>query len=802
MTDVRMPDGTIIRNVPEGTTRAQLMARLQKAQPKARGGILGTLENVVSSGNELLLGGVEGIYNAASAVTDPLVAGAMNLLSEDSGTRAREGANRTRRNAVSAAERAFIPQANPIARTAGRIGGTMAIPIPKIGQATMLARGANRALQGAIGGAGVREVDESAVAPALTGAAANVILPPMLARAARSKGGQAIGRAIGAAAAPAIRLADDAAEAVLPRIDNFMGRQFAPLNAIPEAVVDDALAPLGRQARARMARLRALGVKNPTTGVVTRDPAAFSFEQNTARLNGVGDDLAQQMRDQERELVEKGQSLVRNLGGAKGPEGAGKAVEDVLDAKRGEMQQVTSRLYERVREERGDEAVGDLSGFRQFLDDPRVTDNAAFDSMRESVSRRLARLKPAENPMPAVDNSRGVKLADQIKEHWISQKAGGHRRLPVQVLVRGNGQIDGWVASKSGGNLRNKMYEEDGDRLVQFSPDDEAGLAALVSSGARPAKGGVTVTQAEELRKFIGGLGSGIEPSVRMMRREMIDALDEDVVNVVGDDAFKAARASARARFEEFGKTFAGKLADEKVAPEALTRRILGDGVRVSDLRALKRSLFSGTDEQVARGQEAWRGLQAQAIDDLLTKAIDADGNLTGTVLSREFSKSATKFRELLGPDDFKTLRRLSAATRDVKAYPVGHSVNTSNTATTLANLFDNTRPAIKEGWAGLLGKVGLRAGAHAGAATVAGPLGNVAVEAARAAGGAAAAAKAEQAAAAAILEKIKLARNPEEAAAAIKAAQQAAASNPGLVDVFNKAGLGRLIGGAAASPQ
>lgn len=32
MPDVRMPDGTIIRNVPEGTTKSQLMARLQKQQ--------------------------------------------------------------------------------------------------------------------------------------------------------------------------------------------------------------------------------------------------------------------------------------------------------------------------------------------------------------------------------------------------------------------------------------------------------------------------------------------------------------------------------------------------------------------------------------------------------------------------------------------------------------------------------------------------------------------------------------------------------------------------------------------------
>jgi hypothetical protein len=42
MPDVRMPDGTIIRNVPEGTTRSQLMARYGKAKPaKPKGGSFG-----------------------------------------------------------------------------------------------------------------------------------------------------------------------------------------------------------------------------------------------------------------------------------------------------------------------------------------------------------------------------------------------------------------------------------------------------------------------------------------------------------------------------------------------------------------------------------------------------------------------------------------------------------------------------------------------------------------------------------------------------------------------------------------
>src|SRR3546814_1030379 len=43
-----------------------------------------------------------------------------------------------------------------------------------------------------------------------------------------------------------------------------------------------------------------------------------------------------------------------------------------------------------------------------------------------------------------------------------------------------------------------------------------------------------TVSQAEELRKLIGGLGASNDPTVRAGRRMMIDALDDDVVNTLG----------------------------------------------------------------------------------------------------------------------------------------------------------------------------------------------------------------------------------------------------------------------------
>lgn len=489
-----------------------------------------------------------------------------------------------------------------------------------------------------------------------------------------------------------------------------------PAQVMPPQPSMDVLAP---GAAERAVRFEQLGVK-PTTGMVTRDPNVYSFEQNAAKTAG-GEDLQRQMLDVEEGLVTKGRELIEAQGGARGAEATGKAVQDVLDTKRTEMQAVTSGLYKQVRETRGDAEVGAPSWLLARLDQPDITDNPTFDAMREGIMRSLKR----------------------------------------------------------------------------FGLTGDSGLAR---------KGAVlNVNQAEELRKLIGSLGNGIEPSVRMMRRELIDALDDDVVEGLGDDAFKAARASAKARFDEFSKTFAGRLADERIPAEQVTRRVLGAGTSLKDLRAMRQSLLGGTSEQAARGQEAWRGLGAQALDDLITKSVTADGALAGSTLYREFVKNADKLKELLGSADFRTLGTLANATRDVKAFPPMHSVNTSNTAITGANmlqgLFASAPPKVREGWGRLLGKFTMRAGAHLGAAAVSPGFGNVAVEAARMAGSEAAQQRATQAAAKAFADRIRLAQNPQEAAALIADLRQSAPSDAAarqIVDYLVKAGL---VGGSAAQP-
>ncbi|HNC04252.1 MAG TPA: hypothetical protein PLY05_12980, partial [Agitococcus sp.] len=72
MPDVRMPDGTIIKNVPQGTTKAQLMAKLQKKQQQQQ------VEKPYSDGKVALSSVVKGLASIPDAVLNT-PANLMNL---------------------------------------------------------------------------------------------------------------------------------------------------------------------------------------------------------------------------------------------------------------------------------------------------------------------------------------------------------------------------------------------------------------------------------------------------------------------------------------------------------------------------------------------------------------------------------------------------------------------------------------------------------------------------------------------------------------------------------------------------
>lgn len=142
MPDVKMPDGTIIRNVPEGTTRAQLMARVSKAQSDntARNTPVGALDAFGRGAADLAAFGLADKISAAGNAVLPIdrLAGrdvksvwdGTSFLDAFSGNLALENRTDTADAAV-----------NPVARTAGQVAGALVGPVPGRG---LIAKGAAR----------------------------------------------------------------------------------------------------------------------------------------------------------------------------------------------------------------------------------------------------------------------------------------------------------------------------------------------------------------------------------------------------------------------------------------------------------------------------------------------------------------------------------------------------------------------------------------------------------------------------------------------------------------------------------
>jgi hypothetical protein len=682
----QLADGTVLE-FPDGTADDVIDRTVkQHIAPSRVKGTIWPIDQTVSSVNEFLVGIPEGAMNLASTVTD-------TALRPFVGDEAVRQAQQQRKGAFDAASRALSPREAGGARTAGQIAATLPLAKLKIagGAAKALPRTmaiANRALQGAFGGAAVRDSGEGAGWNPAIGAAANVVLPPALGALANkigtSRPAQWLADKVMPLASRGLGAVDDLADDAYNRIAPRVGAK--PLQRVNPAVLARAKAPtvapvkeaLGRAAQARLDNFRKAGVKNPTTAMVTRDPRAWTFERETAKAAGTGDELLASFQSVSDDLDRAAQGMIAKRGAAD-PEMVGIGAQKVLDTKRDEMQKVTGALYKQVREKKGDAAAGTLQNLMDVMDDPDLLDNPKFSVMVDGVTKRLQRM--------------GM-----------------------------------------------------------------TGQSGLVRKGAV-----ANISQAEGLRRLIGELGEGNDPTIRMMRKRMIDALDDSVVDAVGDDAFKMARASARARFEEFGKTFAGKLADSAIAPEQITSRILQKGVRNSDVRALKESFLNGTPDQVARGQEAWKGIGGQALTDIFAKARMADGTLSGARLSKEFTSAAPKLRVLLDPAEYKQIQRIVAAARDSTTAVPFSAVNNSNTSSAVANLF-----APEAGGAPVGRKLLGDLAKHGAAFSLGGPTANVGLLVAEGA----AKGMAQRKAAEAAIRKVQMAKSPEAAAAAIKAMQ------------------------------
>lgn len=430
---VQMPDGRIARfEVPADATpddiqrqAAQIGTRASAPKPRQQGSGVRWVDNAIDKTNEFLLGVAQGGYNMGALLTDPIVAAIY-------GEKGLEADRKRRQGFFEEVSRNISTERRPTARTIGQIASTIPFGSAKAVQGSgMLAQAGNRAVLGAIGGAGVRDSDQGALAPAGVGAAMNVVLPPAISAIAKSKPGKAVIGRVSRVAAPIVNELDEAADAartfVQPKVG--LGPYRAP-QALPPPPVSVGPSVLGDDAVARLERFQRVGVENPTTGMITRDPRAWQYERNASKMAGYGDEMMNHLRGVEDQLADIGHRI---SGQAPGREAAGESVQRAMAQKSQALQDEVGRLYTGVRETVGDVPVGNLTRFRDFLESPDIADDVGLDPAREAIQRRLTRF--GDNPVTVSQAEEFRKFVSRLNIPGATPgEAARARRLMVDAL--------------------------------------------------------------------------------------------------------------------------------------------------------------------------------------------------------------------------------------------------------------------------------------------------------------------------------------------------------------------------------
>lgn len=657
---VSLPDGRVYNvTAPEGTPRNELIriARESDLPQRTTGFGIPAIDVPLSALNEAVIGGIQGISRMTSAISDPIVEAGLNVIRPGLGTSGRQAAEETRGRIEQQASRRTVAQPMPLAREAGQVASSFAAGALRAPSA--VARLAPRA------------------APAIT---------------------RAIQGAVGAQAVPTPGLTSTqsallggATNVVLPPALQAIART-RPAQAVLSAAGRAAAPVVGALDEAAMGVRRAVGLETPPISIPSA-PAAQVAQAPISRMalpeatqqaipqveEALGREAAQRLRNFQRIGVEAPTTgmVTREPGvwqyerNTMGQVNVGEPIRDAIVKVNEEINQAATDLIQKVGVAGDVEKVGALAA--------------------EALSKK-------EKEMQRVVG----QLYQNAREQYGEKSAG-----PVENFLS---QLDNpdLVDNEAFDAMRSSIVR----RLQRYGMTGESGL---------PRQGAVmTVGQAEEMRKFIGGLGNATDPNIRRIRAQLVEALDDDVVAGFGDDAFKQARAAAKQRFAEFKDTLAGKMGAGDVAPERITQRLMSPSTKLSEFRNLKATLLTGEPEQVARGQQAWSSIGAQALDDLFSSARVGENMVSGARLLKNFNKNIARYRELLNREEYVTLNRIVRAARDATV-PVDFSnVNTSGTASALANLFAD--PA-KGGRSGVKTMI-----AHLAAGFAGGPVANVAV--------------------------------------------------------------------------
>lgn len=677
--DVRLPDGTIIKNVPDGTTKADLVKKLQgngmavpsewlaDSAPKQSGPATDR-QRLLSSAPMRLAKGMkdpidgsaqllqrvlpEGVVNAVNKVADA-VGGEGTFLGDVLGIKGMTPAqldadiNGSEQEYQEARQATAAPTLSSLVTgqkdpgfDAMRLTGNVLspvnaavsrlVPLPSAGAPTraLVTRGA----AGGAAGAATQPVmgDNFAGEKLLqvgTGAAAGGVLTPVLSRAAEAAARYVRARAQTGRVPPP--------EVIKNEIRASFARDDIDLAQIPRHVMDDltrstqeAMAS-GQQVDAaallRRMDFERLGMQ-PLRGQITRDPTQFARERDLRGIQGVGEPIANRLNEQAAQLSSR---FRRNTAGAQTPYDAGDSLIGQLQRwDRSSSGQVRS-AYDAFRESTGRELPVPMqplrSGYREVLTE--------FDDHIPSAVRK--KFEEIVNP-PRPAHSHGAKAPEP---------------KPLQILGA-EGQVLSDLTPKP--QPKNLSIEE-AERLIKtinnnYDPANKPQALAL-----------------DKLRKHVQDSIIGATESGEGMEAATLGNF---------------ARSSARDRFQAIDNTPALKAAINDAAPDDFVKKYVING-KVREINRLAELV--GPQGQQTMRQQLLRHLEQRAF------GANAAGDGAGSQASfnRELeSIGRNKLMAVLGPQTTDELYAIGRVMAYIQQQPAGSAVNNSNTGAAVANLF------------------------------------------------------------------------------------------------------------------
>jgi hypothetical protein len=429
--DVRLPDGTVLQNVPEGTTKAQLTEKLRNngydvskleaaPQPQATQAPQQPQQAPLTDrlGRQAGLTGrylIEGAANTVGLVSDPIIGaingmtGGNNVTASQVGTMAADAMGLP--SPENSAERVIGEGSKMLVGTGGLIKGGQALAnsgnavTRGVGDVIKTAPGMQAA--GAVGagtaGGAARESGATPTGQFVAALAGGIAAPSALYTGKKSVDvirnflstpkPQQVDAAITQAGINIGDLSDDVARLVRKDVSNALknGEQLSP----------DALR--------RLADYRALQA-TPTKGSLTLNPADVTRDRNLAKMGANSNDpAAQQLANVQNENNQKLIGTLNTMGAETADDAyaTGAKVIGSLEAKDATTRQAIGKLYDKARATDGRSAMIDPRAFTTKAND-LLDEKLLGGKLPADVRNKLNSVAKGETPLT-------VDVAEQLK---------------------------------------------------------------------------------------------------------------------------------------------------------------------------------------------------------------------------------------------------------------------------------------------------------------------------------------------------------------------------------------------------